>query len=121
MSNLPCYHSTFMGEKVGFLRGLVLPALIVLAAGACSPGMGGTPPPKQGDDIVVGVPMALSGDLVHEASLAKQGYDLWLDWANRSGGIVVKGVRHRVRLLYEDDASNPQQSAQVAEKMLTDR
>src|SRR5205814_1107697 len=74
----------------------------------------------QAEDIVIGVPMALSGDLVHEAALAKQGYDLWLDWANRSGGIVVKGVRHRVRLMYEDDASSPQQSAQVAEKMLTD-
>jgi branched-chain amino acid transport system substrate-binding protein len=105
---------------MGFVRALVLPALAVLLAAACSPGMGGQQPPKQGADIVIGVPMALSGDLVHEAALAKQGYDLWLDWANRSGGIVVKGVRHRVRLVYEDDASSPQQSAQVAEKMLTD-
>jgi branched-chain amino acid transport system substrate-binding protein len=98
---------------------MVLPALAALAAVGCSPVMGGSTPPKMGDDIVIGAPLALSGDLVHEAAAARRGYDLWVDWANRDGGIVVKNVRHRIRLLYEDDGSDPKRSAQLAEKMIT--
>src|SRR5215469_1975802 len=99
---------------------MVLPALaMLLAVGCTSPMMGGSSAPRQGADIVIGAPLALSGDLMHEAAAARRGYDLWADWANRSGGVVVGGVRHRIRVLYEDDGSDPQKSAQLAEQMIT--
>jgi branched-chain amino acid transport system substrate-binding protein len=90
----------------------------LLLTAACDP-MGGTPPPKQGADILIGVPLAATGSLAAEAAQARQGYDLWTDWANRDGGIVVQGVRHRVKLQYEDDASDPAKAAQVATGMVT--
>src|SRR5262249_37603311 len=55
-----------------------------------------------------------------EGPLTKQGYDMWADWTNGNGGIEVQGVRHKVRLQYQDDQSSPQMSAQIAERMLTE-
>src|SRR5436190_7041447 len=110
-----------MGGTTDVPRKLLLAALATVLGAACSfGGMSSQAPMKQGDDIVIGVPLALSGDLVHEAALARQGYDLWADWANHGGGIAVRGVRHRVRLVYADDTSSPQVSARLAEKMVTD-
>src|SRR5262245_5756306 len=109
-----------MGENRHVGRMALSGLAILLAVGCSSPLVGGPTPPKMGDEIVVGAPLALSGALVQAAGAAKRGYDLWLDWANRDGGIVVAGVRHRVRLLYEDDGSDPKKSAQLAEKMITE-
>lgn len=91
---------------------------ILLAGAACNP-LANQEGPKYGEEIVVGVPLAATGNVAREASQARQGYDLWLDWANRSGGIEVRGVRHPVRLLYADDTSSPEVAAQLAERMIT--
>lgn len=77
------------------------------------------PPPRTGADIVIGVPNAATGDYNVEGPLTKQGYDLWADWANSRGGIEVQGVLHKVHLLYQDDQSQPQNSGQIAEQMLS--
>jgi branched-chain amino acid transport system substrate-binding protein len=86
---------------------------------ACSFGPNQQQPVRLGQDIVIGVPLAVTGNLSEEGGMAKQGYDMFLDWVNRQGGIVVQGVRHRVRLLYGDDQSKPQLDGQLAEKMIT--
>jgi branched-chain amino acid transport system substrate-binding protein len=87
---------------------------------ACSLGSNQPQPLQYGADIVIGVPLSFTGNLSLEAGMAKQGYDLFLDWVNsREGGLAVKGLRHRVRLLYEDDQSSPQLAGQLAEKMVT--
>jgi branched-chain amino acid transport system substrate-binding protein len=83
--------------------------------------MAGPPSPKQGQDITIGIPLSTTGSSVLESGLTKQGYDLWLDWANRNGGIDVQGVTHRVRLLYENDNSDPQTSALVSQQLITQR
>src|SRR5713101_4038454 len=98
--------------------------LVSVAAGlsigvACS-NVSAPAPPKQGEDIVVGIPLAATGDVSQEGKLARQGYDLWLDWANKDGGILVQGERHKVRALYEDDASNPATGAQLVTKMVNE-
>lgn len=93
-------------------------AALALLATACSTAPG-TQAPRLGSDIVIGVPNSASGQLSTEGGQSKQGYDLWQDWANRNGGIVAGGVRHRVRLVYQDDQSQPQLSAQIAQTMIT--
>src|SRR5262249_57554856 len=96
-------------------------AVLIRAGGKKRIGNNPQPTPKIGDPIVVGAPLAASGTFVQEGGLTKQGYELWADWANRDGGIVVQGVRHPVKILYEDDASQAQQAAQVTEKLIRDR
>ncbi len=98
---------------------LVLSALSLVML-ACS-SAGSASPATYGQDIVIGVPLAASGNLAEEGAMARQGYDLWLDWINGArGGIEVAGVRHRVRLDYQDDASSPEADARLAEKMIVD-
>ena len=47
---------------------------------------------RLGASVVIGVPLAATGNLNQEGAMAKQGYDLWLDWVNGTrGGIEVGG------------------------------
>jgi branched-chain amino acid transport system substrate-binding protein len=91
----------------------------VLSA-ACTP-VAGSQPTRPGPDVTIGIPLSATGSSVLEAGLTKQGYDLWLDWANRNGGINLQGVMHRVHLLYENDNSDPLISAQVTQQMITQK
>src|SRR5437588_2114480 len=99
-------------------RPLVWALWLLVLSLACTP-TAVTQSPKQGPDITIGIPISTTGGSAQEASLQRQGYDLWADWANRNGGIDVQGVRYRVRLLYQNDNSDPQASAQVAQQLIT--
>ena len=98
------------------VRKLALLAVAMLAAFAC----GGTAAPATGATIVLGAPLGLTGSLTKESELTKQGYDLWLDWINARGGIVVNGVKHPVTIKYYDDTSNANQSAVLMQKLITE-
>jgi branched-chain amino acid transport system substrate-binding protein len=113
------HQTSRIGEIMGGRhRGCLLaPALSLVFAIACNP-LGPLQPAQSGPEIVIGVPMAAGGPYVQEAALTRRGYDLWAQWVNHEGGIVVQGVRHRVRLQYEDDQGQPTVAAQVAERML---
>ncbi len=89
----------------------------VLAACGSAGGGGGT---ATGEDIVIGVPMSITGAQSKEGSLAKQGYDMWKGWINGQGGIDVKGTKHKVQLVYEDDQSKADISAQLSQKLITE-
>src|SRR5215471_10853608 len=110
-----------MGRRVVGIRVRIAVRLLValLVGAACSMTSMSQQLPT-GDDIVIGVPNAATGDYNVEGPLTKQGYDMWSDWTNAKGGIEVQGVRHKVRLIYEDDQSVPQKSAELAEKLLTE-
>src|SRR5438067_3601763 len=101
-------------EKLGIL--LALTAVLVTACGGASGG--GTP--TTGAAIVFGAAVSLTGAQSKEGNLTKQGYDLWLDWINQRGGIVVNGVKHPVQIKYEDDQSTPNLSATLVQKLITD-
>ena len=92
--------------------------VVALLSGAC--GTGGTPAPSIGSTLVIGSAISLTGAQAKEGNLAKQGYDLWYDWITQQGGITVNGVKHPVKLIYEDDQSKPDVSATLLEKLITD-
>jgi branched-chain amino acid transport system substrate-binding protein len=98
----------------GLGAGLVV---LLAACGSAAGGGGGT---TTGEDIVIGVPMSITGAQSKEGALAKQGYDMWQQWINGQGGIDVKGVKHRVQLRYEDDQSKADISAQLSQKLITE-
>ena len=76
---------------------------------------------KSGDPIIFGSALSVTGQQAKEGALTKQGYDLWLDWVNQRGGIEVKGVKHPVQILYQDDQSKPDQSAILVQKLITEQ
>jgi branched-chain amino acid transport system substrate-binding protein len=100
------------------LRKLALVAVAALAAVAC----GGTASPETttGSTIILGAPLGLTGSLTKESTLTQQGYNLWQEWINARGGIVVNGVKHPVTIKYYDDTSNANQSAVLMQKLITE-
>src|SRR5207237_710943 len=76
--------------------------------------------PTTGSTIVLGAAVSLTGSLSKEGGLTKQGYDLWVDWINQRGGIVVNNVKHPVQIKYEDDQSQANLSATLVQKLITD-
>lgn len=97
------------------MRKLALLAVAAVAAVACG---GGTSTGQT--TITLGAPLGLTGSLTKESTLTQQGYNLWLDWINARGGIVVNGVKHRVVIKYYDDTSNANQSAVLMQKLITE-
>ncbi len=101
------------GEK---LAGLLAASALALAA--C--GTTGSSSPSTGDPIVFGAAVSFTGAQSKEGALTKQGYDLWKDWIDQKGGIVVNNVKHPVQIKYEDDQSNANLSATLVQKLITD-
>src|SRR5262245_63154502 len=77
------------------------------------------PPPgeAQAKEFRAGVALSLSGIFSRDAALFKEVYDLWAETVNRAGGIKVKGVGYPIRIIYYDDESSPQKSAQLVERL----
>src|SRR3989441_12798357 len=102
------------GEKLA--PSIVGLALLLAACGTSSTANS----PTSGSTLVFGAAVSLTGAQSKEGALTKQGYDLWLDWINQRGGIVVNGVKHPVEIKYEDDQSTPNLSATLVQKLITD-
>jgi len=102
----------------GARLGSFLVGLAVLLA-ACGNSGSGTPAPSTGAPIIFGAAVSLTGSQSKEGGLTKQGYDLWLDWINQRGGILVNNAKHPVQIIYEDDQSNANLSATLVEKLIT--
>ncbi len=101
------------GARLGsFLAGL---AVLLAACGTSSAGTA----PSAGSPIVFGAAVSLTGTQSKEGGLTKQGYDLWLDWINARGGILINNVKHSVQIVYEDDQSNANLSATLVQKLIT--
>ena len=111
-----------MKDRSGQLLGTLVILLAACGpAAAPSPSSGASQAAQTGADIVIGSPMSLTGSLSKEGGLSKQGYDMWLDWINNTqGGITVAGVKHKVKVVYEDDQSKADVSAQLMQKLITE-
>ena len=68
--------------------------------------------------LLFGAPISLTGSTAKEGGLVRDGYDLWRDTYNKAGGINVGGKHYKIETKYYDDASNAQQSATLAEKLI---
>lgn len=98
----------------------VMTACVSLLA-ACGGSTNSGTATKTGDPIIFGSALSVTGQQAKEGALTRQGYDLWLDWVNQQGGIDVKGVKHPVQILYQDDQSKPDQSAILVQKLITEQ
>src|SRR6202165_5557621 len=94
--------------------------LVVATLAACACGSSTPAAPTTGSTITLGAPLGLTGSLTKESQLTQQGYNLWSDWINARGGILVNGVLHPVVIKYYDDTSNSNQSAVLMQKLITE-
>jgi branched-chain amino acid transport system substrate-binding protein len=89
----------------------------VLVVGTLVWGIGS---PATGADILkIGAPLAATGADAREGALTKAGYDLWAESVNTRGGIKVGNTAYKVQLVYYDDQSKPQISAELTDKLIS--
>ena len=103
-------------------RGRWIAGLLIAVFVAASGGAGWVGPraaDAQAKEFKVGVAISMSGIFSRDAALFKEVYDLWAETVNRAGGIKVKGTGYPVRLIYYDDESSPQKTAQLIERLAT--
>ena len=68
----------------------------------------------------IGFTVPLTGAFGKDGSLVKDAYLFWQETINAQGGIEVKKKRYPVELIYYDDKSEPQSSAKLVEKLITE-
>jgi branched-chain amino acid transport system substrate-binding protein len=89
--------------------------LTVGLSGCASPGVAPAPKPAAEAPIGLGVVTSISGSLAMFGQAHLQGYDLALQEINDAGGVLGRPVR----LVLEDDGSDPATAATAVEKLAT--
>jgi branched-chain amino acid transport system substrate-binding protein len=89
-------------------RALAAVALLsfgALAAAPCTSMAQGT--------IRIGAPLPITGPLSPEAKKLQNGMNLWVETANKAGGIKVGAKRMKVEIVYVDYQSNTPRAVQA--------
>jgi branched-chain amino acid transport system substrate-binding protein len=108
-------------QSMARMKLIALTAALVSLLAACGGTTSSGSSTKTGDPIIFGSALSVTGQQAKEGALTKQGYDLWLEWINQQGGIEIKGVKHPVQILYQDDQSKADQSAILVQKLITEQ
>jgi branched-chain amino acid transport system substrate-binding protein len=85
-----------------------------LAAAAASAGSA-APAHLSAGPIKIGISLSLSGDFSDPGKFAQQGYKLWANTVNATGGLLGR----KVQLIIQDDASSPTQAATNYQNFIT--
>lgn len=75
--------------------------------------------PARGEEIVFGTSLSLTGKYASSGKGARDGYELAVKILNEKGGVKVGNKTYQLKLVYEDDESNPEKGAQIFEKLIT--
>jgi branched-chain amino acid transport system substrate-binding protein len=86
--------------------------LLLSALGACG---GSSSPAQPSGPIKIGFTLSLTGDFSADGQAFQQGYQLWADKINSSGGLLGR----QVQLVTYDDASNTDQVTTDYQKLIT--
>src|SRR5262249_1466189 len=91
------------------------------AAGACALlliGAGSTAAKVEGDTVILGAAVSLTGKYSVNGKNTKDGYDLAVKRINEMGGVKVDGKAYKLKVLYYDDESTPPRGAQLPNRLL---
>ena len=72
------------------------------------------------ETLKIGAAVSLSGNFSREGGLLRDGYELWKEKVNAAGGLKAGGKTYKVEVVYYDDESKAQTSAQLTEKLVTE-
>ena len=89
-------------------------ALAVGVAGVA----GGAMAKVEGDTIILGSAISLSGKYSTNGLHTQRGYDFAVDRINEMGGVKVGGKSYKLKIKYYDDESTPARGAQLAERLI---
>lgn len=100
--------------KFGKIAGCGLGIALALGAVSSSPSLAKV----EGDTVVLGAAVSLTGRYSRNGEHTKNGYDLAVRLINERGGFEVAGRRYRLEIVYYDDESTPARASQLAERLI---
>lgn len=93
-------------------------SLVVAGCGGSSGASDGS-----GDDhsgpIVIGAAISKTGTYAIEGKSTQHGYDMWAKAVNAKGGIDVGGTKHKVKIIYYDDESDPETAVKLVQRLIS--
>jgi len=92
--------------------------LLASGAVAFSLAVSGALAQAEGDTVVLGAAVSLTGKYSVNGKNTKDGYDLAVKRINEMGGVKVGGKAYKLKVLYYDDESTPARGAQLAERLI---
>src|SRR5207253_2841376 len=72
----------------------------------------------EGDTVVLGAAVSLTGKYSVNGKNTKDGYDIAVERINEMGGVKIAGRSHKLKIVYYDDESTPARGAQLAERLI---
>jgi len=96
------------------LKPLALAATCVAVSLACGPAGAKV----EGDTIVLGAAVSITGKYSTNGKHTMDGYDLAIEKINEAGGVEVDGKSYKLDIVYYDDESTPARGAQLAERLI---
>jgi len=73
----------------------------------------------EGDTIILGSAISLTGKYSTNDEHAKNGYEFAVQKINDAGGVKVGGKSYKLKVVYYDDESTPARGAQLAERLIS--
>jgi branched-chain amino acid transport system substrate-binding protein len=98
-------------------RGARLAAVAAAAAALAYAGCVGAADPE-GDTIVLGSAVSLTGKYSQEGKDTVNGYNLGVKMINEHGGVTVNGKKYKLEVKYYDDESTAARTAQLFERLI---
>ena len=72
----------------------------------------------EGDTIILGSAISLTGKYSTNGQNTQKGYDLAVERINEMGGVTVGGKSYKLKIIYYDDESTGARAAQLAERLI---
>ena len=73
----------------------------------------------EGDTIVLGAAVSLTGKYSTNGKNTQDGYELAVKRIDEMGGVKVAGKAYKLKVIYYDDESTPAHGAQLAERLIS--
>jgi branched-chain amino acid transport system substrate-binding protein len=80
---------------------------------------GGASAKVEGDTIVLGAAVSITGKYSTNGKNTQDGYDLAVERINEMGGVKVGDKAYKLKVIYYDDESTPARGAQLAERLIS--
>ena len=94
----------------------------IAAGAALAVGLAGVVAPAvakvEGDTIVIGSSLSLTGKYSTNGFHTQKGYDFAVKRINDTGGVKVGGKSYKLKVVYYDDESTPSRASQLTERLV---
>ncbi len=92
---------------------------VALSAALLAAGLSGAQAKVEGDTIILGSAISLTGKYSTNGFHAKNGYEFAVKRINDNGGVTIGGKSYKLKVIYYDDESTPARGAQLAERLIS--